>query len=171
MATLVPRGEKNAASASGLVVKGSTVFNAVVVACFRHVPSSLQQHFPQASSKPSLPSSQRPWTRVRRTVKQYLFDLIQLTETLQDKDMQQTVLKQVHAMAIFFVCFPKILKVINKCLIEKWSAADSHVQVLAFLAMRRLVLLQPHPALHVLLKVQLPMVKNFHLREKCHYLL
>ena len=163
MATLL-RGEqekatraKFVAGRSRFVVKDSAVFNAIVVACFQHVPSSLSHHFPESSgagSKARLPSSQEAWGRVKRTVKQYLFDIVRLAETLQDVDMQSAVLKHVHSMAIFFVCFPKLLKVLNKCLIEKWSTADSHVQVLAFLAMRRLVLFQSHPALHVLLKVQ-----------------
>lgn len=160
MTTLVPREqqkEKATPVVSRFVVKDSSVFNSIVVACFQHVPASLSHYFPQSSaptSKPCLPTSQGAWGRVRRTVKQYLFDLLRLAETLQDRDMQSAVLKQVHTMAIFFVCFPKLLKVLNKCLIEKWSTADSHVQVLAFLALRRIVLLQPHPALHNLLKVQ-----------------
>lgn len=170
MATLLHREQEKAAATgdrakfvaggSRFVVKDSAVFNAIIVACFQHVPPSLFHWFPQSSSLPgakaSLPSCQKSWGRVRRTVKQYLFDVVQLAETLQDVDMQSAVLKHIHAIAIFFVCFPKLLKVLNKCLIEKWSTADSHVQVLAFLAMRRLVLCQSHPALHVLLKVQLP---------------
>ena len=137
--------------------KDSTVFNALVIACLQHVPPSLHHYFPETSDSSSgkmcLPSSQKSWKKVRRTLKQYLLDLLLLTETLQDKDMQRAILKQVHAMAPYFLCFPKVLKSLNKCLITKWSTADSHVQVLAFLAMRRVVLFQPHPALHNLLKV------------------
>lgn len=155
MTTLLHQEQENAASATHFVVKDSTVFNAIVVACLQHVPASLLHYFPQTSApaKPCLPSSQGSWSRVRRTVKQYLFDLVRLAETLQNTEMQRAVLKHIYTMAIFFVCFPKLLKVLNKCLIEKWSTADSHVQVLAFLALRRIVLFQSHPALHVLLKV------------------
>ncbi len=67
--------------------------------------------------------------------------------------MQCLVLKQVQTMLIYYLCFPKILKRLNKCLVEKWSAGENHVQVLAFLALRKLVLFQPHPSLHTLLKV------------------
>lgn len=149
--------DKDSFTPYSFVVKDSMVFNAIVAACFQHVSPALLHRFPQTgsstSSKPSLPSSQPAWTKVRRTVKQYLHDLLSLAETLQDVDMQRAVLKQVHIMAPFYVCLPKILKILNKCLIEKWSTAHSHVQVLAFLALRRIVLYQAHPALHVLLKV------------------
>lgn len=149
--------DKDGSTPYSFVVKDSVVFNAIVAACFQHMSTALHHHFPQTasstSSKPCLPSSQAAWTKVRRTVKQYLHDLLSLAETLQDVDMQRAVLKQVRIMAPFYVCLPKILKILNKCLIEKWSTADSHVQVLAFLALRRIVLYQAHPALHVLLKV------------------
>ena len=150
--------DKDGSTPYSFVVKDSIVFNAIVAACFQHISPALNHHFPQTASststKPCLPSVQPAWTKVRRTVKQYLYDLLSLAETLQDIDMQRAVLKQVHIMAPFYVCLPKILKLLNKCLIEKWSTADSHIQVLAFLALRRIVLHQAHPALHVLLKVR-----------------
>lgn len=86
-------------------------------------------------------------------MKQYLYDLLSLVETLQDGDMQRAVLKQIHSMAAYFACFPKLVKKLNKCLVEKWATGESHIQVLAFLALRRVVLFQSHPALHTLLKV------------------
>ncbi len=155
----------------GLVVKDSVVFNGIVASCFQHIPLCLHHHFPLSAPPSStmscpLPSSQEAWRKVRRTVKLYLTDLLFLAETLQDLDMQKAVLKQFHSMASYFVCLPKLLKPLNKCLVEKWSTGENSVQVLAFLAMRRTVLLQPHPALHTLLKVSscgLAMNVCFHL--------
>ena len=86
-------------------------------------------------------------------MKQYLSDLLTLSQTLQDPAMQCAVLKQIQTMATYFACFPKLVKALNKCLIEKWACGECRVQVLAFLSLRKLVLLQSHPALHALLKV------------------
>lgn len=143
-------------------MKDSAVFNSVVVSCFQHVPTCLQYHFPHTSTSSSLapltklclPSSQEAWSKVRRTLKQYLSDLLSLADTLQDEDMQHAVLKQIHSMAEYFASLPKLVKPLNRCLVEKWSTSKSHVQILAFLALRKVVLFQSHPALHTLLKVR-----------------
>lgn len=142
------------------VVQDSAVFNALVTSCFQQVPTCLHHHFPHTSSsstptKPRLPSSQTSWSKIRRTVKQYLFDLLSLAGALQDADMQHAVLKQVHSMAAYFASLPKLLKPLNKYLLEKWSNGEGRVQVLAFLALRKVLLYQAHPALHTLLKVLL----------------
>lgn len=161
--TLLPRDQdQQQHTPFSFVVKESAVFNNIVVSCFQQVPSCLEHHIPHTSSgmsgKVCLPTSQDAWTRVRRTVKQYLFDLLSLVETLQDTDMQSAVLKQISSMAAYFVCFPKLLKRLNRCLVEKWATGENHLQVLAFLALRRVLLFQSHPALHTLLKVNVIML-------------
>ena len=135
----------------------SSVFNALVAACFQHVPHTLHHHLPMTTPLRGkgvcLPSSKGSWRRVRAMVRQYLCDLLDLVRHLQDTAMQCSVLKQIHAMGLYSVCFPKLLKKMNKVLVSKWCAGGSHVQVLAFLCLRKLVLYQPHPAMHLLLKV------------------
>lgn len=79
--------------------------------------------------------------------------MLALAEALQDADMQRAVLKHMHSMAPYFASYPKLVKPFNKCLVEKWSGSEGHVQVLAFLALRKVTLFQSHPALHTLLKV------------------
>ena len=136
----------------------SEVFNALVLACFGTVPNALQHHLPPAEGAkgkhPHLPSSQRAWRRVRGTVRQYLEDLLVLIGRLQSSSMQCCVLDQLQAMARYCVCFSKLLKKLVLQLVECWSGRDNHTQVKAFLGLRSLVLLQPHPALHLLLKVR-----------------
>lgn len=145
---------------SSLPITTSSVFNALVVACFQHVPHTLHHHLPTTvPTRPKgkgacLPSSQGGWRRVRATVRQYLCDLLTLVGHLQDTAMQCSVLKQIQTLSIYFVCFPKLLRKLNKVLVAKWCSGDNHVQVLAFLCLRRIVLHQPHPALHLLLKVR-----------------
>ncbi len=135
----------------------SDVFNALVMACFQTVPGVLRHHLPpveEAKGKaPLLPSSQRAWRRVRGTVRQYLEDLLLLLSRLQSSSMQCSVLDQFREMVKYSVCFPKLLKKLTVQLVERWCGSDSPVQMNAFLCLRMLILHQPHPALHLLLKV------------------
>ena len=56
-------------------------------------------------------------------------------------------------MAPYIVCFPKTQKFYNNILVAKWESGHSQVQVLAFLLMRRIVLLRPQPTLNELFQV------------------
>lgn len=139
---------------ASLAVTDSAVFNTMVVSCLAHVPGCLNHHLPPTTcAKPRPPSSHASWHRVKRTVKQYLSDLLSLLHGLQDSTMQCAVLKQVQTLSAYWICFPKLVKTLNKTLVERWTSGESHVQVLAFLSLRKLVILRPHPALHELLKV------------------
>ena len=109
-----------------------------------------------------LPSTHPSWSRVKSTVKLHLPDLLSLLDTLRDPSMQASVLKHVLSLSEYFVCFPRLLKPLNRVLVEAWSreggggrgGGERGVQVLAFLCLRRTILLQPHPALHGVLKVR-----------------
>ena len=161
IAGLLPQDGQSDSTLPATVPASLEVFNALVLACFRCVPDALLHHLPPPDTPrgkgPSLPSSQRAWRRVRGTVRQYLGDLLDLIGRLQSSAMQCSVLKQLQSVASYCVCFPKLLKKWTGQLVECWYAGDSHTQVTAFLCLRRLVLLQPHPALHLLLKVRRPL--------------
>lgn len=63
------------------------------------------------------------------------------------------LLKHIQTMAEYCICCPKLAKRLRRMLVKSWSEGESHVQVMAFMVLRRITLLQPHPALHQLLKV------------------
>ena len=155
---LLPQDQQSVVAPSIRPITTSSVFNALVVGCFQSVPPTLLHHLPLPTPTHAkgvhLPSSLASWSRVRATVRQYLCDLLALVGHLQDTAMQCSVLKQLQTLSLYAVCFPKVVKKLNKVLVGKWSTGESHVQVLAFLCLRRLVLHQPHPALHLLLKVR-----------------
>ena len=135
----------------------ATVFNCLVVACLKSVKDSVSLHLvtrPHAPpNKPPLPSTLKGWSKVKSIVRVYLSDLICLLETLKDPSMQCAILKHIQSFTTFCLCFPKITKRLSKVLIVCWSEGESHVQVLAFMVLHRITMLQPHPALHQLLKV------------------
>ena len=83
----------------------------------------------------------------------YLGDLLRLLEGLKDSSMLCALLKHIQTMSEYYICYPKLAKRLRRVLIKSWSEGESHVQVMAFMVLRRITLLQPHPALHQLLKV------------------
>lgn len=104
-------------------------------------------------AKTTPPSAVKGWSKVKTTVKMYLGDLLRLLEGLKDASMLCVLLKHIQAMAEYYVCYPKLAKRLRKVLVKCWAEGESHVQVMAFMVLRRITLLQPHPALHHLLKV------------------
>ena len=58
-------------------------------------------------------------------------------------------------MVIYYACFPILCRSLSRKLISQWSEGNEHVQVLAFLVLRRLTLLHPHPSLHTTLKASI----------------
>ncbi len=135
-----------------------SVFNSLVVSCTKTVPLSLSLFLPapkaaSRGTKTTPPSAIKGWNKVKTTVKMYLGDLLRLLEGLKDASMLCALLKHIQAMVEYYICYPKLAKRLRKVLVKCWSEGDSHVQVMAFMVLRRITLLQPHPALHHLLKV------------------
>lgn len=56
-------------------------------------------------------------------------------------------------MTSFYVSVPKLRRSLTRVLLQLWEGQDQHVQVLAFLILRQITLLSPHPSLHTTLKV------------------
>ena len=137
-----------------------SVFNSLVVSCIKAVPLSLSLLLlprPRSTTshpKTTLPSTVKGWSRVKTTVKVYLCDLLLLLERLKEPTMLCSLLKHIQVMADYYLCYPKLTKRLCKVLVKLWSEGESHVQVMAFMVLRRITLLQPHPALHHLLKVR-----------------
>lgn len=135
-----------------------SLFNSLVVACIKSVPHCLSHQLPRTPStarhgKAPPPSSLKGWGKVKTTIKVYLSDLLRLLDTLKESSMRCAILKHVQSLSEYYICFPKVVKRLQKLLVSCWSEGESHVKVLAFVVLRRITLLQPHPALHHLLKV------------------
>lgn len=144
-------------------VEGTPVFNAVVVACLKHVSTCLSHHTPpqQHGRRPQLPSSHKGWSKVRRTVKPYLSDLLRLSQGVREPSMQCAVLRHMQDIVLYFASYPKLQRELSSTLISLWAGGEQSVQVLAFLILRRITLVHPHPSLHrTLKKLYLTFVRN-----------
>ena len=67
--------------------------------------------------------------------------------------MLGALLRHVQALLRHFAGFPKVLRELTRQLVVCWSQGEEHVRVLAFLTLRRIVLLRPHPTLGKVFKV------------------
>ena len=63
------------------------------------------------------------------------------------------LLRHVQALLRHFAVLPKVLRELTRQLIVCWSQGEEHVRVLAFLTLRRIVLLRTHPTLGKVVKV------------------
>ena len=67
--------------------------------------------------------------------------------------MLGALLRHAQALLCHFAVFPKVLRELTQQLIVCWSQGEEHVRVLAFLTLRRIILLRPHPTLSKVVKV------------------
>lgn len=145
-------------------VEGTKEFNAVVSACLKYTPQCLSHYIEisqRPGKRPSLPSTHRAWPMVKKTLKLYLPTVTKLLQSLHESSMQRAILRHIHTLAPYFACFPKTERSLKTTLVTLWSTGEEHVQVLAFLTIRALTLLHPHPALHLTLKkLYLSFVRN-----------
>ena len=138
-------------------VDDPSVFNSLVISCIKSVPHSLSLLLPRppatSRGRTPPPSTLKGWSKVKTTIKVYLSDLVRLLDSLKDASMRCALLKHIQSLSDYYLCFPKLVRQLQKLLVRCWSEGESHVQVMAFIVLRRLTMLQPHPALHHLLKV------------------
>ncbi len=136
-------------------VESASVFNLLVLSCLKHVPLCLQHHIPtKVGVAGKNPSTHKAWPRVKKVIKPYLTDLVSLVTNLRDPSMQCAVIKNIRSLSRYLVCLPRLTKSVEKQLLGAWGCEDTHVQVMAFLALRDITLLRPHPSLTNTLKVQ-----------------
>ena len=145
-------------------VEGTKEFNAIVGACLKYTHECLSHHIEinhRPGKRPSLPSTHRAWPMVKKTLRLYLPTVTKLLQNLHESSMQRAILRHIHTLAPYFACFPKTERSLKGTLVTLWSTGEEHVQVLAFLTIRALTLLHPHPALHLTLKkLYLSFVRN-----------
>ncbi|KAI0214999.1 Nucleolar complex-like protein 2 [Lamellibrachia satsuma] len=126
-------------------VEGSQVFNAVVRLCITELLPAVNRllKLPEQNSsqkKPVQPSSSKMWTKVRIDLKAYLQDLMQLMSQLAEPTVLNVILRHIHQMVPFYVCFPRLTQLLLKKVIGLWSAAtEETTRVLAFLCVSRLL--------------------------------
>jgi len=145
-------------------VDGGSMFNSLVTLCLKYSFKILEKYLEYASGKnkkkKALPSSSKNWGNVKSSVKQYLFDILQLLRQLAEPTVLTIVLRHCQSLNPYFATFPKLSKMLLKRLVRMWSTADEHVRVLAFLGLRKLTILVPNLFEYTLKKLYLAFVRN-----------
>ncbi|XP_078696761.1 nucleolar complex protein 2 homolog [Branchiostoma floridae x Branchiostoma belcheri] len=146
-------------------VEGSQVFNAVVGVCIKDVAPALLHLFGvkawSKGKKTVMPSSHKKWNKMKLDIKTYLSDVIQLSQVLSEASVVSTLLRHVLQLVHYYICFPKLCRVLLKRLISLWSEGEESVQVIAFFCVYRITKLTQAKFLEWILKqMYLAYVKN-----------
>ncbi|XP_078713911.1 nucleolar complex protein 2 homolog [Lampetra fluviatilis] len=138
-----PDSATPAAAAARFKVEGGTVFNALVSCAVRDLAPALNsllqlQPSDDAGGKIALPNTSRLWRRVRRDVRTYLCDVLQLAAVLAEPSVLRAALRHAHALVPYYLSFPKLARRLLRSMVRQWSAgSDDSCRVLAFLALAR----------------------------------
>ncbi|XP_072174427.1 nucleolar complex protein 2 homolog isoform X2 [Diadema setosum] len=145
-------------------VEGSAAFNAVVSLCLKQVYPVLQHALEiedKAGKAPKAPSSSPKWKQLHVDIKAYLSDVIQLMSNVAEPSIVSVVLRHVRSLIPYFTCFPKLVKVIIKKLVNFWSTGEETVRVLAFLCLFSIIRCTKESRLDFILKqMYLAYVRN-----------
>jgi len=136
--------EEEKVKQSAYVVEGSAVFNAIVRACLLDVRPALHVILKLPSEKTMekkdmIPSESSFWMRVQKDVRLYLIGLMQLLQEMAESSIVGVVLKHIHQMVPYIICFPKIARAATRRLVKLWSQEEETVRVLAFLSILKTV--------------------------------
>ncbi|XP_071476555.1 nucleolar complex protein 2 homolog [Diadema antillarum] len=146
------------------IVEGSAAFNAVVSLCLKQVYPVLQHALEiedKAGKAPKAPSSSPKWKQFHVDIKAYLADVIQLMSNVAEPSIVSVVLRHVRSLIPYFTCFPKLVKVIIKKLVNFWSTGEETVRVLAFLCLFSIIRCTKESRLDFILKqMYLAYVRN-----------
>ena len=146
-------------------IESAAVFNAVVQMAFTAVPAALDELLPVAAAKPgrgaALPSTSAKWKKLRGPVKVLLQGAMKLEAQLTDTDALCFVLQHLPGLSPYFACFPKLNREQFKAALHLWSHAGAQARLLAFLMIRRMAIVTPHPFIELALKgVYLTFIRN-----------
>nr|XP_054768217.1 nucleolar complex protein 2 homolog [Lytechinus pictus] len=107
------------------------------------------------------PSSSPRWKNHHVDVKAYLTDVIQLLGNVGEPSIVSVVLRHVRCLIPYYTCFPKLVKVVIKKLVNLWSTGEETVRVLAFLCLFSIVRCTKQSRLDFILKqLYLAYVRN-----------
>ena len=136
--------EEEKVKQSAFIVEGSAVFNAIIRACLLDIRPALHAILKLPSEKTMekkdmLPSESSFWMRVQKDVRLYLISLMQLLQEMAESSIVGVILKHVHQMVPYVICFPKVARAGTRRLVKLWSQEEETVRVLAFLSILKIV--------------------------------
>ncbi|XP_034247894.1 nucleolar complex protein 2 homolog [Thrips palmi] len=136
-------------SACAYKVDGSAVFNAVVQMCVLDLLPALRRYLnlSEVSLNFTNPAKCKRWSKVKTLLRSYVTDLLQLLQGVASVNISTVVLKHLHQMTPFVVCFSVVTKQFVKRMINLWSTGEETVRVVAFMCLLRATSLQKNTLL------------------------
>lgn len=141
-------------SACRYKVEGSAVFNAVVQMCVLDLPPAIRKFLNISSSSltHTSPAKSKRWPKLKSFLKSYVEDLLQLLGGIASVNITTILLKHIHQMTAFIICFSNLTKHFMKKMISLWATGDETVRVVAFMCILRATTLQQKTLLDKVLR-------------------
>ncbi|KAK6645263.1 hypothetical protein RUM43_001539 [Polyplax serrata] len=139
-------------------VEGGTIFNSVIRMCVSDLLPAINKILKYKGSKTS-PSKCKMWNRVKPILRNYLTDLAEISAAT-SPNMLRVLLKHIHQLCPFIVCFPIISPKFLKRVIQLWATDEDVIRVLAFLCTLRLANLRTSLLKRALKVMHLTYVRN-----------
>ena len=125
-------------------VDGGAVFNAVVQMCVLDLLPALRKYLNLTSGSLSHtnPVKCKRWVKVKTLIRAYAVDLLQLLGGIASTNISTILLKHIHQMTPFIICFPNVTKQFLKKMISLWGTGEETVRVVAFMCILRATTIQ-----------------------------
>ncbi|GES87199.1 ribosome assembly protein noc2 [Rhizophagus clarus] len=136
-------------------ISSPSVFNNLVVVCLKHVPDVFDHHLNVKDFDAKNPKSictRRKWKSLQTLVKSFLNSVLYILKQLTENDTLYFIIKEAEKLVPYYSCFPKLTGQYLKVLLQHWGAAEDKVRVVAFINIRKLVLVAPAPFVDLCLK-------------------
>ncbi|KAJ8972628.1 hypothetical protein NQ314_000084 [Rhamnusium bicolor] len=143
------------------LILGSAVFNGVIQLCVLELGPAIRRFLGLQQGSKQPPHKCKKFIKIKRILKGYFTDLLQLLLGVTSANIQTILLKHLHYMATLLVSYPNITKSLIKRLITLWGTADDAVRVVAFFCILRITNTQRAGVLDTVLKsMYITYVKN-----------
>jgi nucleolar complex protein 2 len=98
--------------------------------------------------------TRRKWKSIQTLVKSFLNSVLFILKQLTENDTLYFIIKEAEKLVHYYSCFPKLAGQYLKVLLQHWGTAEDKVRVVAFINIRKLALVAPHPFVDLCLKVK-----------------
>lgn len=148
---VAPEQEK---SACMFKVEGGAVFNAVVQMCVLDLLPAFRRYLGLSAGSLSHinPVKCKRWGKVKTLIRSYSADLLQLLGGIASVSISTIILKHLHQMTPFIICFPNVTKHFLKKMISLWATGEETVRVVAFMCLLRATSMQQKTLLDQVLR-------------------
>ncbi|OQR91247.1 nucleolar complex protein [Achlya hypogyna] len=129
-------------------IRSSAVYNALMVAVFKHTAAIWDVYFGTTESLDT-----KKWSKIAPMIRRFFSCSVYLLQETTNADIQRFVLRGLSTYMRFVVPCHKTARKMLKCYVSLWGKSlDTQVCLLAFVRVRELATLMPFPFLELCLK-------------------